>query len=159
MFTVPFYVASRASLPERGKMWRNLRLRGLNITSSWIDEDGEGQTQSFEDLWLRIEAEVRSAVALALYVEPGDFPLKGALVEVGMALAFGKPVLVFAPGVELNPRDCKPLGSWVKHPGVMLMRSGVETLLTMESLMEGRDPSEPISGDALWTIRGGLRER
>lgn len=149
MFKIPFYVASRASLPERGKMWRNLRLRGLNITSSWIDEDGEGQTQSFEDLWLRIESEIRASVALALYVEPKDFPLKGALVEIGMALALGKPVLVFSPGVELNQRDYKPLGSWAKHPGVMLMTGGVETLLTMESLMVGRDPVESRSGDEM----------
>jgi hypothetical protein len=127
--TPVYYVASRASIPERGAMWRALRSGGVNIVSSWIDECGNGQTASFEDLWARIEREIRSATALILYVEAGDFPLKGALVEVGMAIAMGKPVLVFAPGVEINQRDLKPLGSWAKHPAATLMKSSLQQFL------------------------------
>ena len=112
------YVASRASIPERGQMWRKMRDLGARIVSSWIDEDGEGQTEDFSELWQRIENEIRSAERLVLYVEPDDFPLKGALIEVGMALAMGKPVFIAAPGVTLEPRSFRPLGSWAQHPQV-----------------------------------------
>lgn len=113
-----FYVASRASVPERGIMWRALRASGVPITSTWIDEDGEGQTDDFGQLWSRIQDEVDRAEALILYVEPGDFPLKGALIEVGMAMAKNKPVGVVAPGVELEARNMRPIGSWAAHPRV-----------------------------------------
>lgn len=117
------YVASRASLPERGQMWRDLRASGVAITSTWIDEDGPGQTGCNRELWSRIEREVKAAAALILYVEPGDFPLKGALIEVGMAIAAGRPVYVVAPGVELEERSLRPLGSWALHPLVTFTSS------------------------------------
>lgn len=112
------YVASRASVPARPTMWKLLRDEGAIIVSSWIDEAGEGETIDFSELWQRIEGEIRAADRLVLYVEPEDFPLKGALVEVGMALSLGKPIWVVAPGVELEMRGMRPLGSWAKHPGV-----------------------------------------
>lgn len=110
------YVASRASIPARGKMWRTLRDSGVPITSSWIDESGEGETNDFSDLWLRIEREVKDAEGLILYAETDDFPLKGAFIEVGMALAIGNPVYVVLPGVELEEKSMRPLGSWAHHP-------------------------------------------
>lgn len=111
-----FYVASRASLPERPAMWRKLRDGGVQITSSWIDEAGEEQSACLTDLWRRIAAEVSACQFLILYVEPDDFPLKGALIEVGMALGTGKRILVVAPEVDLEPRSLRPLGSWALHP-------------------------------------------
>lgn len=112
------YVASRASVPERSAMWRSLRdERGWHIISSWIDEAGEGETADLYELWGRIDAEIRSCDGLILYAEPGDFPLKGALVEAGIALGAGKPVAVVLldPSI-LEPRSFRPLGSWAKHP-------------------------------------------
>lgn len=111
-----FYVASRASIPERSAMWRTLRDRGVLINSTWIDEAGEGESACLTDLWRRIGREVSEAEALILYVEADDFPLKGALIEVGMAMGMGKRVLIVAPGVELEPRSMRPLGSWAMHP-------------------------------------------
>lgn len=116
-----FYVASRASVPERGAMWRSLRQSGVQINSSWIDEDGEGQTNDFSELWLRIQREVESSEALILYAESNDFPLKGALIEVGMAISAGVPVRVVLPGVKLEPRSNRPVGSWLAHPGVIVV--------------------------------------
>lgn len=111
------YVASRASIPARSEMWRALRAQGCPIVSTWIDEAGEGQTASFPELWERIEREIDACVSLVLYVEPDDFPLKGALIEVGMALGRGKPVaVVLGRGLVLAPRSSRPLGSWVAHP-------------------------------------------
>lgn len=110
------YVASRASVPERAAMWRELRAAGARIISTWIDEDEEGLTDCFGELWTRIEAEIRSVDRLVLYAELSDFPLKGAYVEVGMALALGKPVYVVTPGVKLDSRSLRPVGSWAAHP-------------------------------------------
>ena len=123
------YVASRASVPQGGAMWRRLRAQGWPILSSWIDEDGEGQTVDFSDLWMRAEREIAAAVGLVMYVEPDDFPLKGALIEVGMALGMGRPIYVVAPGVLLEARSGRPLGSWLAHPLVGMCASVEEACL------------------------------
>jgi hypothetical protein len=110
------YVASRASLPERSAMWRALRNDGWRIASTWIDEAGEGETASFADLWHRIEDEIRNSDGLILYAEREDFPLKGALVEVGIALGMRKPVAVVLAGPPfLETRTLRPVGSWLYH--------------------------------------------
>ena len=114
------YVASRASLPERPAHWRALRTAGWPIVSTWIDEAGPGETDDAGELWARIAREVASAQGVVLHVEPDDFPLKGALVEVGMALSLGKRVGVYAPGVALEGRSMRPLGSWAAHPLVRI---------------------------------------
>lgn len=109
------YIASRASIPERSAMWRRFRDHdGVDITSSWIDEAGEGQTASFAELWDRIEREIGAATRLVLYAEQDDFPLKGALIEAGIALGMGKPVTVCLPGVKLDGRTHRPIGSWIE---------------------------------------------
>jgi hypothetical protein len=111
------YIASRATLPERSAAWRRLRdVDGWKITSSWIDEAGPGETPDLGSLWVRIESEIARSERLILYVEAGDLPLKGALIEVGMAIAHGIPVRVVAPGVVLDPTSLRPLGAWVRHP-------------------------------------------
>lgn len=112
------YVASRASIPARGKMWRDIRDRGGLITSTWIDEDGPGQTVSMSELWERIAEEVRSSSHLVLYVERSDLPLKGALIEVGMALAAGLEVRIVERGFRGMDEPKKLLGSWIEHPMV-----------------------------------------
>lgn len=111
------YVASRASLPDRPAMWRHLRDHaGWQIVSSWIDEAGEGETSDFGELWSRIESEIRRCDGLILYAEPEDFPLKGAHIEAGMALALGKPVAIVMPCGLPADRSRKPIGSWICHP-------------------------------------------
>jgi len=111
------YIASRASLPERSAAWRRLRdVDGWKITSTWIDEAGAGQSNDIGSLWVRIESEIAGSERLILYVEPGDFPLKGALIEVGIAIAHLIPIRVVAPGVQIDPVSFRPLGSWVCHP-------------------------------------------
>lgn len=114
------YVASRASIPERSAMWRRLRDDyGWQITSTWIDEAGEGETADFTELWDRIVREIAAARKLVFYAKAGDFPLKGAILEAGIALGMGKPVIVCLPGVALEGRTFRPLGSWIKHRNVI----------------------------------------
>lgn len=123
------YIASRASLPERSATWRRLRdVDGWKITSSWIDEAGAGQTSNLGALWARIDEEISRSERLILYVEPDDFPLKGALIEVGMAIAHRIPIRVVAPGIVLDPVSFRPIGSWVRHPLVAFADSMYEAL-------------------------------
>jgi hypothetical protein len=105
------YVASRV---VRAPLWRKFRdVMGFPIISTWIDEDGEGQTADFGELWVRVRGEIQGCKALVFYAhDMTDFPFKGALVEVGMALAFDKPVFVCINDVMLDGRTLRPLGSW-----------------------------------------------
>jgi hypothetical protein len=97
-------------------MWRALRDEyGANIISSWIDEAGEGETEDFSELWTRIAGEIWRCDRFVLYAHADDFPLKGALVEVGMAIAMRKPIWVFG-NLTLEGRTDRPLGSWIRHP-------------------------------------------
>jgi hypothetical protein len=124
------YIASRASLPERSAAWRRLRDDGWRITCSWIDEAVAGQSADLGALWSRIEREIAGSERLVLYVEPDDFPLKGALIEVGMAIAHRIPIRVVAPGVALDQVSFRPIGSWVRHPLVAFAD-------TMDEALEG----------------------
>lgn len=122
------YIASR-TLPERGDAWRRLRDEdGWKITSSWIDEAGPGETADLGALWIRIEAEIARSERLIFYAEPDDFPFKGALVEVGMAIAHKIPIRIVTPGVAVHPVSFRPIGSWVKHPLVTFARTISEAL-------------------------------
>lgn len=126
------YVASRASVPERGAMWRWFRDQGFPVISSWIDEDGPGQTPNMAALWERIVREVSSASALVLFVGVDDLPLKGAYVEVGIALGSGIPVHVVC-NVPLDAASLRPLGSWAAHPLVTFhseIRKAMDAALT-----------------------------
>lgn len=104
------YVASRVA---RADIWKQYRAAGVKINSSWIDEAGEGETADFGELWSRIQQEIAHSAALVFYAHGvQDFPFKGALVEVGMALAMDKPVFVCINDVMLDGRTLRPLGSW-----------------------------------------------
>lgn len=94
------YIASKTKHAAR---WRELRdAQGYNITSTWIDEAGPGESKDLSDLARRCVDEARKANALILYCESGDFPLKGALIEVGAALGAGVPVFVVGECESLN---------------------------------------------------------
>lgn len=112
------YAASRASIVARGKMWRDYRDKGSLIVSSWIDAKEELTTEFLTSLWSKIEQEIKLCDILVLYVSKEDFPLKGAFIEVGMAIALGKPVFIKLHDVDLNPVNFNPLGSWAAHPSV-----------------------------------------
>lgn len=94
-----------ASKVKHAAIWRGYRDSGFPINSTWIDEARDKESPSLPDLWIRCVVEAAGAGAVVLYVEPGDH-LKGALVEVGAALACGVPVLVVG---EVDQ-------SWVHHP-------------------------------------------
>lgn len=82
------YIASKT---KHAAKWKALRDSGVPIISTWIDEAGEGETKSYEDLWRRCISEAMTAERFVIYAEPGEI-LKGALVEMGAAIAAGTPV-------------------------------------------------------------------
>jgi nucleoside 2-deoxyribosyltransferase len=127
------YIASRASLPERSEAWRKLRdVDGYLIVSSWIDVVMQplnaDDTKPLHAIWENITQEVTTAERVIVYAEPDDFPLKGTLVEVGMALAVGTPIYLVLPGVEIEADTFRPIGSWINHPLVKVVNSMSEAL-------------------------------
>jgi hypothetical protein len=128
------YVASRASIPERSAMWRKLRDTGVPITSSWIDEAGEGETASFGELWPRIVGEIARSTAILFYAEPSDLPLKGAFVEAGIAIGMGIPVYAVLPGIGRGVYSFRPIGSWLAHPLVTRID---DVMLAVDAALKG----------------------
>lgn len=127
------YIASRASLPERSEAWRKLRdVDGYLIVSSWIDVVTQplnaDDTKPLHAIWENITQEVTTAERVIVYAEPDDFPLKGTLVEVGMALAVGTPIYLVLPGVDIEEETFRPIGSWINHPLVKRVNSMTESL-------------------------------
>lgn len=82
------YVASKT---KYARMWRELKVKGYPIISTWIDEAGPGESSDLPDLAQRCIDEAKRSTFLLLYCEKGDI-LKGALVEIGAALAYGVPI-------------------------------------------------------------------
>ena len=127
------YLASKSI---HAPMWKQWRDQGYNIISTWIDEAGDGESESMEDLWMRCIDESSRADYLIAYHEPGEI-WKGAFVEIGAALASGKPVVVVG----------EPPGSWIDHPNVTVV-SSVETAFSFciltHSLNEGFESEQPF---------------
>lgn len=134
------YIASRASLPERAAAWRQLRdVDGYLIVSSWIDVVNQplnaDNTKPLHAIWENITHEVTTAERVVVYAEPDDFPLKGTLVEVGMALAVGTPIYLVLPDVTIEDDTFRPIGSWINHPLVKVVNSMSEALSGADKLI------------------------
>lgn len=84
------YIASKV---KYGQQWIELRNKGYNIISTWIDEWLPNSTQYIGDLLIRCIKESSECDVLILYCEPYDV-LKCALIEVGAALTSGKKVII-----------------------------------------------------------------
>ena len=103
------YIASKT---KHAAKWRNLRSQGFNIISTWIDEAGAGESKDLSDLAIRCVNEAKTADRLILYCEDSDI-LKGALIEVGAALAAGVRCFVvgYSPSLE-TALNRHPLWIW-----------------------------------------------
>ena len=128
------FVASRVRHAETWRWWRDSA--GVPIISTWIDEAGEGETGDFAELWSRITSEVLSAERVVFFASQGDPPFKGAFIEIGIALGAGIPVTVVLDQIELEPRSCRPIGSWINHPLVTMEPTLVQALATLRAARE-----------------------
>ncbi len=105
------YIASKT---KHAASWLKLREHrpDVEITSTWIHEAGDGQTADYCELAVRCLAEVKKADSILLYCA-SDEVLKGALIEVGAALALGKEVRCVGDSPSLSGVFCRhPLWKW-----------------------------------------------
>lgn len=90
-----------ASKVRHADYWKRLRGCGNNIISTWIDESRPRETRNKQELARRCIEEIKRCDFVLLYIEEGDEP-KGAFIEVGAALGFGKHVKVVAPTYRIG---------------------------------------------------------
>ncbi len=88
MTDVKIYGASKV---RHASLWLAAKQNGYNIISTWIYEAGAGQSKSLKELSERCIQEVKDSDVVIVFAEPND-KLKGAFIEMGVALAFYKPV-------------------------------------------------------------------
>jgi hypothetical protein len=124
------YIASKA---KHGPRWQDLRREGVPIISTWIDESGEGETEDWGALWARSINEASDAAALVVYNEPGE-RMKGALTEIGAALAHDVQVFWVGPTVDPDGKEY----TVVRHPLVTRCVSLQHALNRAESLANSR---------------------
>jgi hypothetical protein len=152
------YVASRASVEKYHREWKRLRdEEGCPINSTWFDEAGPGRTADMATLWQRVEREVRAAKGVVLWAEAEDFPLKSALVEVGIALGMSKRVAVVTKHVFAD-RSFRPFGSWMNHPLVERFSSltdAMEWVLSGGAEVRQDEPTTSTGWDAQCCFRVG----
>lgn len=133
------YFASKVVHADK---WKALRSQGVPITSTWIDEAGPGQSANYAELSTRCLAEIKDSSALLLYCEPGE-TLKGALVEAGAALAFGRVVYCVGRRESL-PRVFREHPNWLECDSVdqALFAAGVPLETDQRCEVCGHHPSE-----------------
>lgn len=103
------YVASKV---KHAPLWRQYRNQGYPIIASWIDQDAPGVITDWAVFWDRLVKEASTCRALVAYRADDTEVWKGALVEIGSALAHGIPVFIAGKLPEGH--------SWLEHPLVEL---------------------------------------
>ena len=99
------YVAGKLEDKDRVRVIQAmLRNAGHEITVDWTTNSQNSRVQAIKDLRGVADADILVAVF------EKDLPYKGTYVELGAALALGKPVYILGP----NARKC----IFLKHPNV-----------------------------------------
>jgi nucleoside 2-deoxyribosyltransferase len=103
-----------ASKLKHALKWRELCANTSHVQfhARWLKHNSLGTPDTPEhaaEFWLQDEQDVRDADAVMVYAE-GDDHLRGALVEAGIAIATGVPVIVVGTHADY--------GTWQHHPGV-----------------------------------------
>ena len=89
--------------------------------STWIDDAWMGVTIDHAELWVRSIREAISADVCLLYVEDGEI-LKGALVELGAAIAAGRRAIWVGPTSIEEPGRGRRIHTVTNHPAVTPVR-------------------------------------
>lgn len=110
---IKVYIASKLNYAEQFRGYREgWKKEGIDLHARWFDQakveqQSEVHPDDFHVFWLVDEEDVKIADAIIVYGAPND-KLRGALVEAGMAIAFGKLVIVVGESPDY--------GSWQYHP-------------------------------------------
>lgn len=78
------YIASKT---KHASKWILLRERGVNIISTWIDEAAPNDSKDLSDLCQRMIKECNECDAIVVYKDNDGEILKGAFLEMGIALS------------------------------------------------------------------------
>ena len=112
-----FYLATKKDRSEQAApLLAALKAKGWERTFTWSAQDG-GSTEGYGEIASAEIAAVREADVLIVLL-PGGY---GTHVEIGAALALGKPVILHAPDRKTleTPYPCV----FHYHPGVKLLVS------------------------------------
>jgi hypothetical protein len=104
-----------ASKIERAKQWHELQQKWHHVFfhARWLKHNWKGtpdREQYAKAFWKEDEIDVKHADAILLHAEAGEH-LKGALVEVGIAIGHGIPVIVVGSHPDYS--------TWQFHPAVI----------------------------------------
>lgn len=126
------YIASKF---HHGAKWLQLREEsfqgqspwfGIQFTSRWFKQYYDrvpDEPQYCKIGWIHDLEDVEDCDVLIIYGEPGEH-LRGALVEAGAALAFGKHVIAVGGHEDY--------GTWQYHPMVHLTQTMDEALVILK---------------------------
>lgn len=109
------YMASKA---RHAPMWIGLRNEGWNIISKWIDVWEKGAIEDWSSHWEGCIHEAARAQFTIAFVLRGE-DMKGALVEVGAALAWNRTVIFVGETDYLAEKRY----TMFEHPLVVTMSS------------------------------------
>src|ERR1700688_2278313 len=114
-----FYLATRKDRSEQAaRLLQALKSQGWERTYSWTAEEEEkGDAKQYSEIALNELKGVEDADVLIVLL-PGGY---GTHVEIGAALALGKPVILHAPNRKtlVTPYSC----AFHYHPAVNLLVS------------------------------------
>jgi hypothetical protein len=118
------YIASKA---KHAPKWQALIAAGYNgIQCEWFNYAGTTETDDsqidYGQLWDHCITDVQEADALVLYCEPGEV-LKGAILELGVALARDKRVILVG-----SDEDLRRNGSWLHVRGIERAATVIDAL-------------------------------
>lgn len=101
-----------ASKLHHAVLWLTITDPRIQAHARWLRHIALGAPDSPEhasEFWIEDQEDVRNSDAVVIYAEPSD-KLRGALVEAGIALECGVPVIVIG--------EHDDFGTWQYHPGV-----------------------------------------
>lgn len=134
----PIYVASKI---EHFGMWKELRRKwkphNIDIVSTWIDKidpatgDKHKHPLHLAADWIENIRDLTACKTVVCYAEETTQMLRGALVEVGVAIGQHKPVII------VGDPDLACWGSWQYHPLVTYART-LDGARNVIDVMRGR---------------------
>ena len=131
---MPFLRVYFASKTTHAAKWRQIDLESkhIKVTGRWVKQviidngdllkNNHGTTMSAR-CWIEDQEDIRNSDYLALFAEPEEH-LRGGLVEAGIALEAGVPVICIGAHPDY--------GSWQWHPKTL----HVNSLAALEVFME-----------------------
>lgn len=132
---MPFKIYTASKL-DKSEMWKELQheWKEFEFTARWFQfhvgnvPDAPAFAKFF---WQEDEEDVKRADVVLVYAEEGDI-LRGALVEVGIALGVGIPVICVMNGE--NPS----WGTWSYHPLIYRVASLVEAKIMLDMMANAK---------------------